>query len=309
MHLTRYFVPVMAVSTALASLPAAAQTEQQDAALDVPYVPTPTEVVKVMLTMAKVQRNDIVYDLGCGDGRLVVTAAERHGARGLGVDIDPVRVSEARANARKAKVTGKVEFKHADLFDIDLRPASVLMMYLLPEVNLRLRPRILEQLRPGSRVVSHDFDMNDWQPDAQQTIDEHRVFLWIVPARVAGTWSWTVPAASGPRQYVATLDQQFQQVEGYARTFANGTSGSAVDKLPLEKPKLVGDQLSFTITDPGGPDNRPILMQYEGSVSNGSTSGVVTLVEGTSTTQVPWNARQQPRIQVGKDRQKETAAP
>jgi SAM-dependent methyltransferase len=273
----------MLLTTCLAPLLASGLLASDPAPdLDVPYVPTPPEVVKAMLGMAKVQRGDTVYDLGSGDGRLVVTAAERFGARGLGVDIDPQRVAEARANARRAKVSGRVEFRKADLFELDLQPASVLTMYLLPDVNLKLRPRILEQLRPGARVVSHDFDMGEWTPDEQRTIGEHRVFLWIVPAKVGGTWEWTVPLTSGPRPYLAELVQRFQQVEG-------NVAGKT--KIPLTSARLAGTQLGFTIVDPNGPEGRPLTMQYQGTVNGGSATGVVTVVEGTTSTQVPWIAK------------------
>jgi hypothetical protein len=296
MHMPTCLVALLASGAILTAAPAWGQPSAALQPLDVPYVPTPPEVVRVMLALAKVAPSDTVYDLGSGDGRLVVTAADRHGARGLGVEIDPQRVAEARVNARRAGVAGKVEFKQADLFGIDLRPATVLTMYLLPDVNLKLRPRILEQLRPGARVVSHDFDMAEWQPDARRTVGEHCVFLWIVPARVAGTWGWTVPLTSGPRQYAANLDQRFQQVEGTAVATTTGPSTVATGldgKIPLTDAKLVGDQLAFTIRDPGGPDGRPLIMQYQGSVSNGTTTGVVTIVEGASSAQVPWNARLQ----------------
>ncbi len=295
-NLPTVLVPLLASGAILVATPAWGGPPEAVPSLDVPYVATPPEVVQVMLALAKVQRGDTVYDLGSGDGRLVVTAAERFGARGMGVDIDPQRVAEARTNARRAGVSGKVEFKQADLFGIDLRPASVLTMYLLPDVNLKLRPRILEQLRPGARVVSHDFGMAEWQPDAQRTVGEHCVFLWIVPAKVAGTWDWTVPLTSGPRQYAANLDQRFQQVAGTALAGNPGpdTPGSGgQSKIPLTEIKLVGDQLAFTIRDPGGPEGRPLVMQYQGSVSNGTTSGVVTIIEGASSAQVPWNARRQ----------------
>jgi SAM-dependent methyltransferase len=183
--------------------------------LDVPYVPTPTEVVQTMLDMAKVKRGDTVYDLGSGDGRVVVTAARKYGARGLGVDLDPQRIAEARANARRNAVTDRVEFRQGDLFGVDLRKASVLTMYLLPEVNMKLRPRLIEQLRPGTRVVSHNYNLGDWQPDAIRNVGEdHIVYLWIVPARVSGNWRWELPLPAGAQQYSLDVDQHFQQVRG-----------------------------------------------------------------------------------------------
>ena len=151
--------------------------------LDVPYVPTPQSVVDKMLDMAKVTGEDYLIDLGSGDGRIPIAAAKRFGTKGMGVDIDPARVYEAKANAVNARVADKVEFRKQDLFETDLSQATVLTMYLLPRVNLQLRPRILSKLKPGTRVVSHSFDMGDWKPDQKITIDGRKIYLWIVPER------------------------------------------------------------------------------------------------------------------------------
>lgn len=151
--------------------------------LDVPYVPTPTKVVEAMLDLAKVNKNDVVYDLGCGDGRIVVTAAKKYGARGIGVDLNPERIEEANANAKKEGVEKKVKFYEGNLFDFDFSKASVLTLYLLPDVNLQLMPKIFEEMKPGSRVVSHAFDMGDWKPDKQITVDNKLVYLWTVPEK------------------------------------------------------------------------------------------------------------------------------
>jgi hypothetical protein len=151
--------------------------------LDVPYVPTPQSVVDKMLDMANVTGEDYLIDLGSGDGRIPIAAATRFGTRGMGVDIDPARVHEAKANAVNARVADKVEFRKQDLFETDLGQATVLTMYLLPRVNLQLRPRILSKLKPGTRVVSHSFDMGDWKPDQKITVDGRKIYLWIVPER------------------------------------------------------------------------------------------------------------------------------
>jgi len=149
---------------------------------DVHYDPTPPAVVRLMLDLARVGPGDVVYDLGCGDGRILVEAARR-GARAVGVDIDPVRVREARENARAAGVSDRVEVRLGDLFETDVRPATVVALFLWPDLNLRLRPRLLEQLRPGARVVSYWHDMGDWEPDRTAPTERARVYLWIVPAR------------------------------------------------------------------------------------------------------------------------------
>jgi SAM-dependent methyltransferase len=158
--------------------------------LDVPYVPTHERIVTEMLKIATVGKNDVLYDLGCGDGRIPVTAAKRFGTRGVGVDIDPQRVLEARANAVREGVADRVKFFQQDLFDTDIKDATVVTLYLLPDINLRLRPRLLSDLKPGTRVVSHNYDMGDWQPQRTITIKlpdgEHTVYFWVVPPRGAG---------------------------------------------------------------------------------------------------------------------------
>jgi SAM-dependent methyltransferase len=176
------------VATAILGLAAACAAAAEPAGRapsrkpDVIYEPSPPEVVEAMLRLADVGPADVVYDLGCGDGRIVIAAARR-GARGVGVDIDPERVREARANARAAGVEDRVEIREADLFDTDVRDATVVMLFLQPDVNLRLRPRLLAQLRPGARIVSHWHDMGDWKPTAQVKVSGRNVYLWTVPFR------------------------------------------------------------------------------------------------------------------------------
>jgi hypothetical protein len=155
--------------------------------LDVPYVPTHQSIVDEMLTMAEVKGTDVLYDLGSGDGRIPITAATRFGTRGVGVDLNPVRIKEANENAKKANVTDKVRFIQGDLFEQDFSEATVLALYLLPEVNLKLRPKILE-MKPGTRVVSHNYDMGDWKPEKQKTMktpdgETHYVYFWRVPEK------------------------------------------------------------------------------------------------------------------------------
>jgi SAM-dependent methyltransferase len=151
-------------------------------ARDVPFVPTSEPVVKEMLELAKVGPRDIVYDLGCGDGRIVIAAAQR-GARAVGIDIDPKRIKEARANAKAAGVANKVEFREGDLFEAELGEATVVTLYLLSSVNLKLRPKLLKELKPGTRIVSHAFDMGDWQPAETRQVGATTVYYWVVPER------------------------------------------------------------------------------------------------------------------------------
>ncbi|MFB6248580.1 MAG: cyclopropane-fatty-acyl-phospholipid synthase family protein [Salinibacter sp.] len=154
------------------------------ASKDVPYVTTPQPVVERMLAMADVSADDVVYDLGSGDGRFVITAARQFGARGVGVEIDPQLVQEARAQARRAGVSDRVTFRQGNLFDVDLHEATVVTLYLEPALNLRLRPRLLLQLAPGDRVVSHDFGMGSWRPDRVEKMDGSTLYLWTIPSQL-----------------------------------------------------------------------------------------------------------------------------
>lgn len=219
------------VAAGFLALPSLAQAQ----ALDVIYVPTPQKLVDRMLELAEVKASDYVIDLGCGDGRMIVTAARKYGSHGYGVDIDPVRIQESNDNARKAGVSDKVTFKVANLFGEDLSKADVMTMYLLDEINLQLRPKILSELKPGSRVVSHAFDMGTWFPDAQEVIENKQIFLWYVPARADGKWQ-----IEGEQAMSLVLTQEFQMVLGTATI-----GGRAV---PIRgKLKGTGIALSFTL--------------------------------------------------------------
>jgi SAM-dependent methyltransferase len=174
---------------------AAAQTAKPARTPDVPYVPTTETAVGEMLKLAGVKKGDIVYDLGCGDGRIVIAAAKNYGARGVGIDINPERIAEAKENAKKAGVEHLVRFEENDLFQANFHDATVVTLFLLSDVNLKLRPRLLEQLKPGTRVVSNTFDMGDWKADREATVGgpeeedtylSRRLFLWVIPQRRAG---------------------------------------------------------------------------------------------------------------------------
>jgi ubiquinone/menaquinone biosynthesis C-methylase UbiE len=172
-----------ALAAAALALPACAQQAPMAPARspDVPYVPTKQEVVEEMLRMADVKPGDVVYDLGCGDGRIVITAVQKFGARGVGVDIDPRRIAEANENARRAGVENQVTFRIGDLFETDIREATVVTLYLLPEVNLRLKPKLQRDLKPGTRVVSHDFSMgDDWKPEKTLRLGNDWIYFWTI---------------------------------------------------------------------------------------------------------------------------------
>jgi SAM-dependent methyltransferase len=170
---------LLAILAAL-GLTLVAQAQTAARPLDVPFVPTPEDVVVGMLRLANVKRSDVVYDLGSGDGRIVIQAAKRYGARGVGIDINPERIEEASRNARAAKVADRVRFLKQDLFDSNLSEATVVTLYLLPRLNLKLRPKLLAELKPGTRVVSHGFDMGDWTPDRTAVVGDTTIYLWTI---------------------------------------------------------------------------------------------------------------------------------
>ena len=187
MSTRRAFCHILATVPSL--MLAHAQTPRSKSQPDVPFLPTTDEAVRAMLSLAEVKRTDIVYDLGCGDGRIVIAAARVYGAHGVGIDINPLRIREARENAKKAGVDEFVRFEENNLFQADIHEATVVTLFLLSSVNVRLRPKLLAELKPGTRVVSNTFNMGDWKPDKQATVGDptrepffsHQLFLWIVP--------------------------------------------------------------------------------------------------------------------------------
>ncbi|HXF67761.1 MAG TPA: methyltransferase domain-containing protein [Burkholderiales bacterium] len=265
----------------------------------VPYVPTPQEVVEKMLEIAKVGPNDYVIDLGSGDGRIVITAARKFGARGFGVDLNPERIRESNENARKAGVTDRVSFQQRDLFETDLSEATVITMYLLPRVNMELRPKLL-QLKPGTRIVSHDFSMEDWKPDAHVTVDAKEkyggaggksdVYFWIVPAQVAGIWRWELPVAGKPQSYEVVLDQKFQVISGTARV-----GGRAVK---LQRARLTGGDISLAFT--AEVNGVAVRHELDGKVEGDAISGLARISGTRIQGQFEWNARRAPRPAAGR---------
>jgi len=176
------------LAAALAAPATTGQVHEVREVPSAPYVPTPPQVVRAMITLAKLAAGDVVYDLGCGDGRIVIAAAQVPGARGVCVEIDPERIRQSRQNAEEAGVADRIRFVQGDLYNVPIDDATVVMVYLLPEVNLRLRPRLLKELRPGTRIISHAFDMGDWPPEQRVVVEltplmQYVVYRWVVPAR------------------------------------------------------------------------------------------------------------------------------
>lgn len=270
---------LMGVPLALAALLSCQQAVAQ-VSYDVPYVPSPQVVVDEMLRLANVGPRDFVIDLGSGDGRIPITAARKFGARALGVDLDFHLVIQSEESARQAAVEDRVKFLRQDLFKTDISQATVITMYLLPAVNRRLRPQLLD-LKPGTRIVTHDFDLDDWRPDYQTTIRKN-VFMWIVPAKVAGRWRARIALPGGERNFEFELRQRFQEIDGLARV-----DGQTV--APLWEPKLQGGRISFVVVEAADREDEASLY-FEGQVAGDAMEGEVRRGVGSVQTRIKWRA-------------------
>jgi hypothetical protein len=254
---------------------------QQDAfhTREVPYVPSPQVMVDEMLRLAEVGPQDFIIDLGSGDGRIVITAAKKFGARGLGVDIDWRLVGQAEENARQAGVADRVKFVEQDLFKTDLSQATVIATYLFPFVMLRLRARLLE-LKPGTRIVSNEFDMGDWRPDRKSEIRKS-VFLWVVPARVGGRWQARLDLPPIERLVELEVKQRYQDASAHARV--NGVP------TPVWDLRLDGDRVRFVVVDSTDRDSEASLY-FEGRVSGDVIEGEVARGVGNARGVTRWRA-------------------
>ncbi len=245
--------------------------------LDVPYVPTPQIVVDKMLELGDVQAGDYVIDLGSGDGRIVISAVKR-GATGHGIDLDPERIEEARANAKDQGVANRVIFLQQNLFKTDFSRASVITMYLLNSVNQKLKPQLLEELEPGTRLVSHSFNMGDWEPDREVEVTpeessrQHTIYYWVIPADVKGDWRWE----TGGQQFNLSADQTYQEPQLNAS--AGGSSWEVSDGT------IQGKRLAFTLK------NGSTTHLYSGRVEGDSITGYVQVLDGDEENIAQWNA-------------------
>ncbi len=244
--------------------------------LDVAYVPTPHSIVEKMLDVARVGPGDYVIDLGSGDGRIVIAAAQR-GAFGHGVDIDPQRIREAKANALEAGVGDKVIFLEENIYETDFSRASVVTMYLFPSINLKLRSAILNKLEPGSRVVSHDFGMDYWIPEEYIIDDGHEIYFWIIPANIHGDWQWKV----GGTPFKMNVDQEFQKVETRLLSKDN--------PLKTDKNTLSGKRISFMAHDPSNHTK----YVYSGMAEGDTITGTVQIHKKNESVVKKWNAIRQ----------------
>lgn len=258
-------VLIAAAAVSCLPLPLAAE-ELKRPPLDVPYVPTSQPTVEAMLRIANVGPRDFLIDLGSGDGRILITAAGQRGARGFGVDIDPERVAEATANAKAAGVADRVRFVRQDLFKTKIAAATVVTLYLLPRINVQLRPRLLAELRPGTRVVSHDFDMGDWQADLQVSLRDSgsQIYFWVIPAQVAGRWRVRAAEPDGREDFEIEFKQKYQVVEATVRGLERPAAVSDA--------RIDGDRILFTIVDNADYAHR---VRYEGRVTADVVEGVL----------------------------------
>jgi SAM-dependent methyltransferase len=253
-------------------------------ALDVPYEPTSYGIAKEMLNMAGVTSKDLIYDLGCGDGRIVIMAAKERGARGIGVDLDPERIRESRENAKAAGITHLIRFFEQNLFDTDISQATVVMLYLYPEVNLKLRPKLLRELKPGTRIVSHSHTMGDWTDDATKKVEGHDLHFLEVPANVTGTWRWDEPDGRGAS---LSLTQKFQQVKG------SMTIGA--ETHPITDCSLRGKTILFRVERPTQGNRQ--FFSYEGQILGDTIQGKITS-EGNPQGMNRWQASRDPATRV-----------
>ena len=280
--------------------PASAQ-----ATTDVPFVPTPPNVIDAMLQIAAVKRDDTLIDLGCGDGRIVLAAVQKFGARGFGIDIDPVNIGNARREAERLGLTARATFAAGDLFSADLTKATVVTLYLLPEVNAAVRPLLFRQLKPGTRVVSHDFDMGDWAPDGRVTVavpgksygpPTSAVLLWIMPQNAAGRWQWKVEVAGARRDFDVSIDQEYQRIE--LKPLVAGAPAKVLF------PKLRDDQISFALVRSYGGE---VSHEFAGRVQGDVIKGRYRLLgDGIGSKVGEWQAK---RTQKGEIRFSQAGAP
>lgn len=242
-----------------------------------PYLPSTQVAVEEMLRLANVQPSDLVVDLGSGDGRIPITAATHFGARGFGVDIDAKLVDEANENARKAGVADRVRFVRQDVFETDIKEATVVTLYLLTGLVNRLKPKLMNELRPGTRIIAHDFGFQDWTPDRSVNISKN-YFLYVVPAKVGGSWRLEATVGEAQHTYDIDLKQDHQKIRGGARVNSGGGF------LPLFEPHLEGDRIRFVLVDEGRAHH------FEGRVHAGYMEGTVTAGIGSGMVKRTWRA-------------------
>lgn len=263
-------VRLIVVVVCLALFAGCAALSDRTTSASVPFVTTPHKVVREMLKLADVTQEDLVYDLGSGDGRIVIAAARTFGARAVGVEIDPKLLKESEENAEKAGVGHRVRFLQQDIFQTDLRDATVITMFLLPGVNAMLAPKFMNELSPGTRIVSHMFDMGEWQPDRTTYVGISTLHYWVVPADIDGTWRFELPFTAGPKPVELFIRQAYQKLTGWLRIDGR--------KLTLVDPRIEGARLSFSTE--GAIDGQATRMLFSATASNRRLAGRVEVTGG-----------------------------
>ncbi len=252
--------------------------EEKKVALDVRWGPTPDELMTRMFEYARPTDQDILYDLGCGDGRIVITAARTFGTRGVGIDIDPKRIEQSIANAKKAGVEDKVSFLQQNLFTTDISPATIVALYLNEKINAKLRPKLFHELKPGTRILSHNWTMGRWQPDKTSVIGKRIVYFWVLPANFSGSWSGRI----GDNDYSLRIQQRFQKCRGEI------TIGTP---FPVQDAQVTGGRIRFSISKKIA--GRDAALAFDGRLKENAIEGTVTSREyfrkGISE-QFPWRA-------------------
>ena len=271
----QHFIPLPACMDAFAYM-----DTERSVKLDAPFLPTPNYVIAEILSKAGVGKDDILYDLGSGDGRIVIEAAKQTGCRAVGVEIDADLVDDSRLNAVRAGVQDRVRFVVADLFREDFSEATVVTLYMGQDVNLRLRPKLLRELKPGTRIASYSFDMGEWKPDNATSFGREDAYFWVVPANASGKWSWTEGKGRSSVRWEMELKQVFQEFSG--KISRNGRL------FPLLGGKIKGDGIRFSLD--GDPADKPSTLVFTGRIRGNTIEGTIS----AGTAQRAWKASRNP---------------
>lgn len=253
---------------------------ERNVKLDAPFVPTPNYVIAEILSKARVGKDDILYDLGSGDGRIVIEAARQTGCRAVGIEIDADLINDSLITAKRAGVQDRVRFIEADIFTADFREATVVTIYMGGHVNRKLRPRLLEELKPGTRIASYCFDMGDWKPDAVSSFGKEDVYFWIIPANASGKWQWVEGKGKSITRCDLEVRQLFQAIAG--EVTCNGK------RAPLQGGKITGETISFTLT--GETFEKASPVEFSGRIREHSIDGMA----GSGTSRRTWKATRNP---------------
>jgi precorrin-6B methylase 2 len=248
--------------------------------LDAPFLPTPNYVILELLAKARVGKDDILYDLGSGDGRIVIEAAKKTGCRAVGIEIDADLVDDSRQNAARAGIQNRVRFIVADIFKEDFSEATVVTLYMGQNVNLRLRPKLLRELKPGTRIASYSFDMGEWKPDDTSSFGREDAYFWIIPANASGKWHWIEGRGKSKTHWELEVKQAFQEIAGEVSYKGK--------RFPLQGGKMTGTEIRFTLD--GDPFGKGAPVEFTGRIQGNSIEGTI----GDGTSRRPWKATRNP---------------